>query len=253
MVRGGGDAEMETVGMRLSLRSYPERGGTHVHGFQQVVLPVDGAMDIRIGDASGSVSGRRGVFIGGGARHVFQVSGASRFIVLDMLPGTSPPTTPRSPFFAFDESLAELTCYAARELMSGGLDAEGEIHLAALIAGKIRRFFARPPRWPGPVERALALMRERHAERLSIAAVAREAGLGASRFHELFRHETGRTPGEMLAEIRLDRAEMLLERTRLPIAEIALRVGFSEQSALTRSLRRRRATTPGAFRRGRIA
>jgi transcriptional regulator GlxA family with amidase domain len=42
----------------------------------------------------------------------------------------------------------------------------------------------------------------------------------------------------------------MLRETRLPIAEIALAVGFSDQSALTRCLRRRRATTPLALRRG---
>ena len=69
-----------------------------------------------------------------------------------------------------------------------------------------------------------------------------------SRFHATFRRETGDTPADRLAATRLDRAEDLLRETRLSIAEIALAVGFSDQSALTRSFRRRRGTTPAAFR-----
>jgi transcriptional regulator GlxA family with amidase domain len=82
-----------------------------------------------------------------------------------------------------------------------------------------------------------------------LAELARSAGMGLSRFHEEFRGEIGETPAERLAATRLDRAEDLLRETHLPIAEIALAVGFSDQSALTRSFRRRRGTTPAAVRR----
>ncbi len=241
---------MQSGRMRLSLRSYREGEDAHSHGFHQAVLPVDGVMDLTVGDAGGSIAYRQGVMIMRGARHVFRTRGANRFIVLDMLPGAAPPASQRSPFFDLDETLVQLTRYASGELVSGGLGAEGEFHLAALIAGKIRRCLAASDGGLGPIDRAIGVMRARHAERLTMAQVARAAGLGVSRFHDLFRRETGRTPAEMLADIRLDCAEDLLGRTRLPIAEIALLVGFSEQSALTRSLRRRRGTTPRALRRG---
>ena len=234
--------------MRLSLRSYPGQADAHVHDFHQAVLPIDGALDLEVGGAGGSVSGRRGAMITCGARHVFRAYGSNRFVVLDMAPDALTPISPPSPFFGFDETLADLARYAGSELRSGGLDAAEQFHLAALIAGKVRRCFAAPARWSAAVERALAVLRERHAERLMMAEVASAAGLGVSRLHETFRRETGRTPAEMLADIRLDHAEDLLARTCLPIAEIALLVGYSEQSALTRSLRRRRGTTPHALR-----
>ena len=250
---------MEAERTRLWLRSYPGRKDVHLHDFHQVVLPIDGVMEIRLGGADGSVRGRQGVMIVPGTRHLFRAYGLNRFIVLDLPPDSFPPTAPRSPFLEFpflefpffeiDEQLAALARYAAGELASGGLAAKEEFHLAALIAGKLLRRCAPSARWSPPVERALAVLRERHAERLTMAEVARASGLGVSRFHELFRRETGRTPAEMLAEIRLDCAETLLGQTSLSIAEIALMVGYSEQSALTRSLRRRRGTTPRAFRR----
>ncbi len=237
-------------GMKLWLRSYPAREDTHIHAFSQVVLPIDGRMTIRIGSETGSISGRKGVVIARGARHIFHVSGANRFIVLDLPPDLPAPTQSSSPFFGFDESLADLAYFAERELPSGSLGAEGEFHLAALIAEKIRRNLILPPPFSSPVEQALATMRERHAERLTMAELAYASGLKTNRFHELFRRETGQTPADTLANIRLDHAETLLKRTRTPIAEIALLAGFSEQSALTRSLKKRRGTTPAEVRRG---
>ena len=100
------------------------------------------------------------------------------------------------------------------------------------------------------MERALAVMTSRYAERLTVAELAAAAGLASSQFHALFRRRTGKSPAEMLADLRLDSAGIMLRETALPIAEIALAVGFSDQSALTRCLKRRRATTPLALRRG---
>lgn len=234
--------------MRLSLRSYPAREDTHVHGFHQMVLPLDGVMEIKVGHAGGSVSPRHGVMIACGARHVFRARGVNRFIVLDLPRDEFPALALQSPFFGIDQTLAELTRYAGGELLTGALEAEGEYHLAALITAKIRRSLIGPSRSSGPIDRALAIMHRRHDERLTAAELAKAVGLSVSRLHELFRRETGRTPAEMLAHIRLDRAEELLRRTTLPIAEIALLAGYSEQSALTRSLRKRRGTTPHVFR-----
>jgi AraC-like DNA-binding protein len=53
----------------------------------------------------------------------------------------------------------------------------------------------------------------------------------------------------MLSEIRLDRAKDRLAGSTEPIVEIALDVGFSEQSAFTRAFRRRFGESPAAYRR----
>jgi len=65
----------------------------------------------------------------------------------------------------------------------------------------------------------------------------------------VFRDATGRSPAAALTEIRLDRAVELLRGTDLPIAEVALAAGYSDQTALTRALRRRRGVTPAGLRR----
>ena len=140
---------MEAERTRLWLRSYPGRKDVHLHDFYQALLPIDGAMDLELDAADGSISGRQGVMIARGARHVFRAWGKNRFIVLNMPPGAFPPMAPRSPFFEFGEPLAALARYAAGELASGGLGAKEEFHLAALIAGKLRPCFAPTARRSG--------------------------------------------------------------------------------------------------------
>lgn len=63
----------------------------------------------------------------------------------------------------------------------------------------------------------------------------------------------GCVPGEYLVRRRLDAAEALLRDGTLPIAEVALATGYSDQSALTRRLKRRRGVTPAALRRAAAA
>ena len=79
--------------------------------------------------------------------------------------------------------------------------------------------------------------------------MARASGVSVSRLHALFREELDTTPHAWLLEQRLVKAREWLATTEAPIAEIALRAGFSEQSALTRALRKATGMTPAAYRR----
>jgi AraC-like DNA-binding protein len=232
--------------MKLSLRSYGDRVVTHAHDFQQIVLPVTGTLDQRIGSIAGSISLGQFAVIDRGEPHAFRASGRNRFVVLDA--GT-PVAGLSSAIRPLGENGTDLVRYIAAELACGDLGAEAEFHLAALLAGKVQDACGMISR--SKLETAVALMMTEYPRTLTVARLADAAGLGASQFHVLFRRDTGKTPREMLADIRLDRACALLRDTTLPIAEIALAVGFSDQTALTRCFRRRRATTPDAIRRGR--
>jgi AraC-like DNA-binding protein len=248
---------MHAPRMSLSIRSYDGLERVHAHDFHQIVLPVIGEMKVRVGALSGAIAHSNGVLIVGGTPHQGCVLGENRFVVFevprgDFLPESIVSRACAAPFFAIDEPLDHLARYVSGEASSGALGDGAAHHAAALLAKSIGRKFSTFERHAEPVMRALAVIEERYAEPLTVADLARSVGMGVSRFHEQFRRETGHTPAERLASTRLDRAEDLLRDTRLPIAEIALAVGFSDQSALTRSFRRRRGTTPAALR-GRVA
>ena len=58
------------------------------------------------------------------------------------------------------------------------------------------------------------------------------------------------TPHQHVLALRVREATQLLRETRLPVAEVASRCGFSSQSALTHALRRQLGETPRAVRLG---
>jgi AraC family transcriptional regulator len=88
------------------------------------------------------------------------------------------------------------------------------------------------------------------AEPVSLADLAAVAGLSVSQFSRQFKVRTGLAPHRFLLGLRVERACRLLSTGELPIAEVALRCGFSHQEHLTRVMRAQLDTTPGAVRRG---
>jgi AraC family transcriptional regulator len=95
-----------------------------------------------------------------------------------------------------------------------------------------------------------ALMEERLGEPVSLAELASVAGLSVSQFSRQFKARTGLAPHRFLLSLRVDQACRLLRTDTVPIAEIAIRCGFSHQEHLTRVMRAHLDTTPGAVRRG---
>lgn len=83
---------------------------------------------------------------------------------------------------------------------------------------------------------------------LSVAALARRAGMSERTFARAFQAETGTTPAAYVEGVRLEAARELLEATELTVAEVARRVGLRSPERLHRAVRRRLGTTPDSYR-----
>ncbi|OZA11119.1 MAG: AraC family transcriptional regulator [Rhodobacterales bacterium 17-64-5] len=110
---------------------------------------------------------------------------------------------------------------------------------------------------PGPdpvldarVAAALARMEARIDQPERAAATARAVGLSPRRLESLFREAIGTTPAAHALGLRLAAARRMLTDTRHPLAEVALRTGFSSPATLSRAFRSRFGHAPGALRRG---
>lgn len=102
---------------------------------------------------------------------------------------------------------------------------------------------------PWQARRATEMIRERLDGNIHLSDMARECGLSVSHFTRAFRTTFGRSPFRWLLERRIDRAKALLVSSDLPIADIALRSGFSDQAAFTRAFGRIVGDSPGRWRR----
>ena len=82
---------------------------------------------------------------------------------------------------------------------------------------------------------------------LSLVQLAAAAGLGLSRFAAAFRRSTGTTPHQYVLRCRVDQARLLLTRDRVAVADVALLLGFANQSHFTEVFRRLVGTTPRSY------
>jgi transcriptional regulator of acetoin/glycerol metabolism/AraC-like DNA-binding protein len=83
---------------------------------------------------------------------------------------------------------------------------------------------------------------------MDLATLAGVAGVSIHHFARGFKQSAGITPHHYLTQKRVERAQDLLGSTDLSLSEIAVAVGFSDQSHLARHFRQMLGVTPGQFR-----
>lgn len=81
-----------------------------------------------------------------------------------------------------------------------------------------------------------------------IADLADAAGMSERTFLRRFAEATGTTPGEWLADLRVDAAKQLLEEGRRSTKEVALAAGFGSVETLRHHFRKRVGLSPGEYR-----
>ena len=101
------------------------------------------------------------------------------------------------------------------------------------------------------MRRATELLEAHLDGKISLQQVAEACELSVSHFARAFKRTFHKPPYRWLIERRVDMARDLMKNPRLPLAEIAIKCGFADQSALNRSFKRIHGVTPGIWRRGR--
>lgn len=102
------------------------------------------------------------------------------------------------------------------------------------------------PRW---LMRVRDSIHDRCTSKLTVRELADEAAVHPIHLARSFRRHFDSSPGEYLRRCRIEKARELLTTSDLPLAELALIAGFSDQSQLTNAFRRATGHTPRAFRR----
>ena len=115
-----------------------------------------------------------------------------------------------------------------------------ELHYRVLVGRQGGAMMAALRR-DGPTTRlvdSLNLIRRRYAEPLTIAELAREAGMSAPSYHAGFKALTGSTPIQYLKAVRLHEARWMIATRSAPIASIATRVGYASAAHFSRDFKR---------------
>jgi AraC family transcriptional regulator len=132
----------------------------------------------------------------------------------------------------------------------------GETIAHTLTAYLLRHYTVRPPQpksVPGKlsdaqIQQAIDLIHAHLDRPLPLSELAANANLSPYHFTRLFKQTTGRAPHQYLIHHRLERAKKLLRQKQLSIAQIAVKVGFTDQGHFSKCFSRYMGASPKAYR-----
>ncbi|WP_413616242.1 AraC family transcriptional regulator [Halomonas cupida] len=239
----------------------------HAHDFHQIVIALEGSADFNIEGLGGSIESFSGCIVPANHLHYYTGTGNNRQLILDLPPDALALTghhhelarlfdAPR--FFTLDGSLRLYLEFLTAELAllderSGRSDIDEE-RLATTLLGALHSRLT-----PGEISTGSHRRIDLHSldryiddhlsSQLKVADLAAVACLSETRFTERFRMQTGLSPWQYVMRRRLEASRQLLQRSHLPLSEIAALTGFSHQSALSRAWRRAYGHPPSQLRR----
>lgn len=96
--------------------------------------------------------------------------------------------------------------------------------------------------------RTLVLYLQKHyAEHISLDTLSATVNLNRSYLCRLFKRETGESLFQYLARLRLEKATSLLAQDRLPVREVAARVGIDDPFYFTRMFKKQYGVAPSEY------
>jgi AraC family transcriptional regulator len=167
--------------------------------------------------------------------------------------------TLRDPSYAHDPVIGQLGIALSSAGELG--EAYGELYADSLSLAIIARLFALYAEGPAStapgnvgglpdwrLKRVIEFMDSHGDGPVTLADLARIAGLSRMHFAAQFRKATGLRPHEYLLRWRIEKAKIMLTTSSRPIAEVALSTGFNSQSHLSVVFKRLTGLTPFCWR-----
>lgn len=234
----------------IAIRSYDRAGPAHSHAFSQLVLPLEGRLAIDIAGRGAMLDRGVAAYVDAGLPHAQEGVAANRSLILDLdraaLDARAADRFAARPFLALTPPAASLIDYMGLSI-AGGTLAPHRVRLWMPLL--FDALLGDGPRPQSRLAGLVAAIEAAPALDWTVTRMAAKVGVSASRLHAIFLDELGQSPHAWLSHLRLERVRHGLAATDLPIAELAYRAGYADQSALTRAVRKATGLTPSAYRR----
>ncbi|HEX8998967.1 MAG TPA: AraC family transcriptional regulator [Blastocatellia bacterium] len=120
--------------------------------------------------------------------------------------------------------------------------------LLELLAALVRRPAQNERQKPQWLRRVEARLRDEFTDKHTMTGLATEAGVHPAHLASVFRRFHRTTVGEFVQQLRIEAAGEMLRQPETPLSELALQLGFADQSHFSRIFRRWTGMTPKAWR-----
>lgn len=122
------------------------------------------------------------------------------------------------------------------------------LHLQEVLESFMSSMFCDQDKGNPYIRKALRFMEDNYSEHLELAQVAKAVQLSPSYFSSLFRQVVGTSFREHLCRIRIEESKRLLLSSQYSLTDIAVAMGFPDQSYYCKVFKRIVGITPSKFR-----
>jgi len=109
-------------------------------------------------------------------------------------------------------------------------------------------FSLSPKKGDYKLKKALSYIVTHHAESITLEEVAKQVSLSSDYFSFLFKKELGQNFSQYLRKVRIEKSKQLLDDLNRTLVEIALQVGFKDQSYFSTVFKEIEGVTPFQYR-----
>ena len=226
----------------FSLRRYQSDISSHSHDFAQLVIPLDGPLEIEVQGQGRRLAPGFACVIAPGERHDYAADPALSFLVQES--HWLPEALGERPFIPLDEPQRHYLAFLHQMVRQGRHVAGMEqtwLNLLAQGQGMVPALAPRMTRVQRHIEAHLA-------EPLGNERLAAVACLGQSQFKHAFRQQFGMSASHYIRGRRMALARTLLAHSALPIGEVASRCGYQDQGAFAERFLAETGLTPSRWR-----
>lgn len=223
-------------------RSYSNHMDTHSHGYNQLILPLDGQLNIRTKGHDLSLDSDHLFFLPPDCRHDFYADSTNQFLVVDIpqniIGGYHDLETGQGMHRKLDEKWK-----AMRVLLHGEADSktgsDSLVHLMNYALGFLKE---------NPLPESIKYIHGNLEKQLTIEVLAGLEHFNPTYYSEWFKSQMGMTPNAYIQKMRMEKAKMYLKESNLSIMEISYLVGYENQSSLSRNFKRHYGISPAVYR-----
>lgn len=229
----------------LSIRSYSTKPTNHSHPYNQLVLPLRGVINIRVGSFNGKVAPGECVVVKINEEHLFAADTEARFVVADMHSLPANILSSQRIVFATNKSLKSYLTFIENQLenkINTQLEHTMFEMFYLLLAQQLLL-----PKVDNRIGTAISFIEQNIAEDLKIKRLSESAFLSDTQFKKLFKQQTGLAVMKYVTKLRMEKAQALLTHTDYPLQIIGEKVGYKELSAFSRKFSQYFGFSPTKF------
>lgn len=224
-------------------RTYSDRANTHDHPYAQLILPLQGSLQIETPQQQLELNSSCLFFLPPQCQHTFFASGSNEFLVLDIpsfwLDKLLDKRLQQGFSSSFDDRWQAIRLLILAELEHPFSDSSNLITLFQYAYQLLIR---------DDVPRSIQYIHAHYHQSLTTAELAQIEGYHLTYYCEWFKQITGKTPKAYIQHLRLQQAKEQLAATDQSILAIAQQVGYEHHASLTRLFQQLEGTTPAAYR-----